>query len=111
MPPYSQNEIQMSPGDLIEFTICLANMNGNVDLHTLTWEKPELIEICQNERDALSYNRDIKLLSALDRKVKVQCNTNRLCEVEDAVVDWIPVSQIDVPKIQVTIKNFVSSVS
>jgi len=86
-------------------------MNGNVDLASLTWERPQLIEICPNEKDALSYNRDIKLLSALDRKVKVQCNTNRLCEVEDAVVDWISVSHIDVPKIPVTIKNFVLPVS
>ena len=45
-----------------------------------------------------------------DRKVKVHCNTNRLCEVEDAVVEWINVSHIDQPKIQITLKNFMSPI-
>ena len=31
----------------------------------------------------------------LDRKMKVMCNTNRLCEIEDAVVEWISVSPED----------------
>ena len=46
-------------------------MNGMVNFHTLEWQKPQLIEICPNEKDALTYNRDIKLLSTIDRKVKV----------------------------------------
>lgn len=28
-----------------------------------------------------------------DRKRKVLCNTNRICEVEDAVVEWIPLKK------------------
>ena len=34
LPPYSQNEIQMSPGDIIEFAVTLYNMNGIVDLES-----------------------------------------------------------------------------
>lgn len=29
-----------------------------------------------------------------DRKSKVLCNTNRICEVEDAVVEWISVKSL-----------------
>lgn len=68
-------------------------MNGIVDLSKLVWEQPLFFEINPNERDALSYNRDLKILQRGDRKVKIHCNTNRLCEVEDAVVEWIKVSE------------------
>jgi hypothetical protein len=34
IPPYTQNEIQVAPGDIIEFSVSLANMNGFVDLST-----------------------------------------------------------------------------
>jgi hypothetical protein len=63
MPPYSQNEIQMSPGDYIEIAVQLANMNGIVDIgSTLVWENPSFIDINPNERDPLSYNRELKIL-------------------------------------------------
>ena len=31
-PPYCQNEIQMSPGDIVEFAVCLFNLNGLINL-------------------------------------------------------------------------------
>jgi hypothetical protein len=90
MPTYSQNEIQMAPGDIIEIAICLSNLNGIVDLNSLEWEEEQTMKIEHNERDALTYNRDIKIMQRKnDRKTKVHCNTNRICEVEDAVVEWI----------------------
>lgn len=60
--PYAQNEMQVQSGDIIEFTVCLFNMNGLIDLKSLEWEYPEIIPINQNERDALTYNRDVKLM-------------------------------------------------
>jgi hypothetical protein len=39
--------------------------------------------------------------------MKVQCNTNRICEIEDAVVEWIPVSKEDVPKIAISLSNYI----
>lgn len=65
-------------------------MNGIVNLDTLIWESPNSFEINETEKDALSYNRELKMLQGKgDRKVKIQCSTNRLCEIEDAVVEWI----------------------
>ena len=54
------------------------------------------MDIEENESDALTYNREVKLMQMKgDRRTKVYCNTNRICEVEDAVVEWINVSIID----------------
>ena len=91
MPVYTQNELQMSPGDIIEFAVCISNMNGIVDLDSFKWRPCELLRIQSNEKDSLSYNRDLKILERKDRKTKVHCDTNRICEVEDAVVEWITV--------------------
>jgi hypothetical protein len=74
----------------------------------LAWEPPSFIEIIENEKDPLNYNKELKIIQNKgDRKTKVHCNTNRLCEVEDAVVDWININVIDQPKIQVSITNFI----
>jgi len=52
----------VSPGDYIEFAVQLANMNGIVNLGTLIWEVPASLDINEIERDALSYNREMKML-------------------------------------------------
>ena len=52
----------MAPGDSIEFAVCLANMNGIVNLSTLSWRPPVLMDIEENESDALTYNREVKLM-------------------------------------------------
>lgn len=97
----------MSPGDYIEFAVQLANMNGIVNLDTLVWENPLALDINETERDALSYNKELKLLQGKgDRKMKIQCSTNRLCEIEDAVVEWIQISLLDQPKISIDVANF-----
>ena len=59
------------------------------------------------DKDCLSYNREAKIAwNKGDRRLKVNCNTNRICEIEDAAVEWIPVSSEDVPKIPVQISNY-----
>lgn len=86
----------MQPGDTIEFSVCLFNMNGIINLETIDWELPEILPINQNEKDPLCYNRDLKILQRKgDRKTKIHINTNRLCEVEDAVVEWINVGHLE----------------
>lgn len=80
----------MAPGDSIEISVTLANLNGIIDLSTFQWEPEEIISIIKNERDVLCYNRDIKIMQRKgDRKTKVHCDINRICELEDAVPEWI----------------------
>lgn len=81
-------------------------MNGIVDLNTFKWHPPMAVEIPAHEKDALNYNRDAKMqLNKNDRKLKVHCNTNRICEVEDAVVEWINVKETK-PMLNVSLENF-----
>jgi hypothetical protein len=69
-------------------------MHGIVDLQHFKWKPPMRVDIPIHEKDALTYNRDAKMqLNRNDRKLKVHCNTNRICEVEDAVVEWINVKE------------------
>lgn len=35
----------MSPGDIIEFSVCIFNMNGIVNLDNFTWKVCEMIKI------------------------------------------------------------------
>ena len=84
-------------------------MNGLVDVDCLTWNTPETLNIPSTERDPLSYNRDIKLLSHKnDRKTKVHCNINRICEIEDAVPEWIKIgNQVrDQPRMPIDLSKY-----
>jgi hypothetical protein len=79
-------------------------MNGLINLSSLKWEKPELLPIPSNERNVLVYNKDVKALLYRGEKrktKKVICNTNRICEVEDAVVEWIPISRLNHPRLPI----------
>ncbi|CDW80022.1 UNKNOWN [Stylonychia lemnae] len=102
LPSYSQNELQVSPGDIIEFAVCLYNMNGIINIDSFQWEQPQLLLIPQNEKNPLVYNKDVKALQYKDkRKSKLYANTNRICELEDAVVEWIPISKSQKPKLDI----------
>ena len=68
-----------------------------------------MFSIPKNERDPLVYNRDIKIMTNRgDRKTKVHCNINRICEVEDAVPEWIHVGKEfrDQPKLPILTEPF-----
>lgn len=88
----------MQPGDIIEFAICIANLNGLINLDSIVFEALDIIPISPNERNALVYNKDVKALIYKNEKrktKKVVCNTNRICEVEDSVVEWLSVSKLN----------------
>lgn len=60
MPGYSQNEIQVAPGDRVEIALCIFNLNGLVNLQSLTWNKPKFAKIESNLLDFTTYNRDLQ---------------------------------------------------
>ncbi len=114
VPTYSQNELQQEPGDIVEFAICLANLNGLINLESLIFEELEVIPISSNERNALVYNKDVKALIYKNEKrktKKVVCNTNRICEVEDSVVEWLSVSKLNQPKLYIDLEPYLSHFS
>ena len=99
----------MSPGDNIEIAVSILNLNGLVDLENFTWEEIQKHEISKNDRDALNYDRDLKILfHKNDRKTKVHCNLNRICEVEDAVPEWITLGKEyrDQPRMEIDLRKY-----
>jgi len=87
-------------------------MSGLVNLKTLDWNAPELLRIPATEKDSLAYDRDIKLLQKKnDRKTKVHCNINRICEVEDAVTEWIKLGRElrDQPRLPINLETYMNS--
>jgi hypothetical protein len=61
LPGFAQNEIQVAPGDRIEIAFCIYNLNGFVDMESLTWHKPYFAKLNDNMVDYTEYNRDIQL--------------------------------------------------
>ena len=58
LPGYSQNEIQVAPGDRIVIGFCIYNLNGFVDIENLQWVKPSFAQIHESMVNFMQYNRD-----------------------------------------------------
>jgi hypothetical protein len=66
--------------------INLFNMQGMIDIDSIKWFPPMLsIPTADN---VLNYSNDGKSRAVRDRVLKIFCDTNRVCELEDSVVEW-----------------------
>lgn len=66
-------------------------MCGLTDLNTFEFKKPAVENTIRE--NALTYDRDMKKLLKNDRgKSKVYCDINRVCEIEDASVEWLDIT-------------------
>lgn len=61
-------------------------MQGLVDIDSIEWFDPNIQTT--PKVNVLTYNKDIKMRQANDRAQKIYCDLSRICEVEDAVVEW-----------------------
>ena len=72
-------------GDSIEFSLTISNLNGFIEW--VEWEP-----ICFSEApkaSALTYDKDwTKRLFFSHSSQKIYCDLNRICELEDAIVEW-----------------------
>jgi len=93
MAGHAQNEIQVAPGDHVQIGFCIYNLNGFIDTETLAWSQPTFAKIDQNMQNFMEYNRDEQLYKMQkarpSRDYKIICDTDRICDVEDSVYDWI----------------------
>ena len=75
----------IAEGDTIEFSITLANLSGFIEW--IEWEAPLITEA--PNISALTYDKDlIKSLFFTYSSQKIYCDLNRICELEDAIVEW-----------------------
>lgn len=84
--PYIQPINQICQGDTIEIAINLFNMQGMIDIDSIEWFPPMLTNPTRDT--VLTYNNDGKQRDVKDRVLKIFCDTNRVCELEDSVVEW-----------------------
>ena len=83
---YIQTISQFCPGDSLEFAITLSSLKGFVDIASIQWNQPEFFDI--PDVNTLTYNKDYVKVSKVDRAVKIYADINRVCELEDTVVEW-----------------------
>ena len=61
-------------------------MQGMIDIDSIEWFPPMLSRPTKDT--VLSYSNDGKMRAVKDRVLKIYCDTNRVCELEDSVVEW-----------------------
>ena len=72
-------------GDTIEFSLTLSNLNGFVEW--VEWEPISFSEA--PNASALTYDKDwTKRLFFIHSSQKIYCDLNRMCMLEDAIVEW-----------------------
>lgn len=57
-----------------------------MDIESFQWEEPELHKVPYE--NALTYNKDLMITAKTDRVQKNYADLNRICEIEDAIVEW-----------------------
>ena len=61
-------------------------MQGMIDIDSIQWFPPLLTQPTNDT--VLTYSNDGKQRAVRDRVLKIFCDTNRVCELEDSVVEW-----------------------
>jgi len=61
-------------------------MQGMIDIDSIQWFPSQLS--IPSVDTVLTYSRDGKQPEVRDRVLKIFCDTHRVCELEDSVVEW-----------------------
>lgn len=82
---YTQPIQQICIGDSITFSVTLSNLNGSVEW--IEWEAPTFSQA--PTETALTYDKDRTRFTLFSHSSqKIYCDLNRICELEDAIVEW-----------------------
>ncbi|CAI2367370.1 unnamed protein product [Moneuplotes crassus] len=83
---YQQTIFQSCPEDKIEFALSFYSLRGLVDVDSIEWNDPQISKTPKT--NTLSYNKDMMEIATDDRAIKIYADINRVCELEDTVVEW-----------------------
>jgi len=61
-------------------------LRGFIDINSIEWQLPEVM--VTPDKNTLTYNKDMLTIQKIDRAVKIYADINRVCELEDSVVEW-----------------------
>ena len=56
------------------------------DIDSIEWVDEDIT--VPSKETVLNYDKDVKQRAAKDKSQKIYCDTSRICELEDAVVEW-----------------------
>ena len=84
--PYVQPVTQICAKDSIEIAINLYSMQGLINIDSVNWLETDILPT--PKYNILSYDKDIGQRAAKHKAQKIYCDLSRICEIEDAVVEW-----------------------
>ena len=84
--PFVQPITQVCARDTIEIAINLFSLQGLVQIDSIEWLDCGLTN--PPKYNVISYDKDIGMRAASDKAQKIYCDMSRICELEDAVVEW-----------------------
>ena len=73
--------------DNVEISVTMLSLMGIVDPTSIQW-KPIVFEVIPEQEDIRNYNRYKNLTPHRDKRQKYFADLNRVCEVEDTVIEW-----------------------
>ena len=83
---------QVSIGDQIEIAISCNSLRGVVNVDSIKWN-PIILSGIYKE-NAITYNKDTHLYDTGSVYTKIVANLSRICEEEDAELDWLELKYI-----------------
>jgi len=77
----------------VVISFCFYNLNGFVDLPSQLWSQPKFVPVDPNMINFMEYNRDKEIMKFRENPrqlkfMKILCDVDRVCDVEDSVYDW-----------------------
>eukprot|EP00347_Sterkiella_histriomuscorum_P024104 403332295 len=84
--PYIQPITQICAKDTIEFAINLYCLQGLIDIDSIEWLDCDTTN--PPKENVITYDKDIRMRASSDKAQKIFCDMSRICELEDAVVEW-----------------------
>ena len=85
----SQNDRCVIAGENISIALPIWNLQGQIDMSSLTLQKPQFVNIPRNYRDFMEYDRRNEYNNIEETSgMKILCDVDRICEVEDEVNLW-----------------------
>ena len=91
---YSIPTVSICAEDYVEISVTIMSLMGVLDPKTIAWREL-LFEVLPEQEDIRNYNRLKSLTPDRNKFEKYFADLNRVCEVEDTVVEWFNKEVVD----------------
>ncbi len=77
---------QICAKDTIEIAINCYSLQGLVQIDSIQWLDCSLT--IPSKYNVITYDKDVGMRASNDMAQKIYCDMSRICELEDAIVEW-----------------------